>query len=77
VKMLTQGGPLIRVRPDDLRAAGIERVPRMAGGKDGHPVLEDGRVLDVANVVWCTGFAPGLAWIDLPSAACSSSRRRR
>ena len=66
VKMLTQGGPLIRVRPDDLRAAGIERVPRMAGVKDGHPVLEDGRVLDVANVVWCTGFAPGLSWIDLP-----------
>ena len=75
--MLTQGGPLIRVRPDDLRAAGIEPLPRMAGVKDGHPVLEDGRVLDVANVVWCTGFAPGLSWIDLPSAACSSSRRRR
>jgi putative flavoprotein involved in K+ transport len=29
-------------------------------------VLEDGRVLDVANVIWCTGFHPGFSWIDLP-----------
>ena len=33
---------------------------------DGVPVLDDGRVLDVANVVWCTGFEPGFSWIDLP-----------
>ncbi len=30
------------------------------------PVLADGQVLDVANVVWCTGFHPGFSWIDLP-----------
>jgi putative flavoprotein involved in K+ transport len=29
-------------------------------------LLEDGRVLEVANVVWCTGFHPGFSWIDLP-----------
>ena len=29
-------------------------------------MLADGRVLDVANVVWCTGFHPGFSWIDLP-----------
>ena len=29
-------------------------------------ILENGRVLDVANVVWCTGFDPGFSWIDLP-----------
>jgi putative flavoprotein involved in K+ transport len=23
-------------------------------------------VLDIANVVWCTGFHPGFSWIDLP-----------
>jgi putative flavoprotein involved in K+ transport len=23
-------------------------------------------VLDVANVIWCTGFEPGFDWIDLP-----------
>jgi putative flavoprotein involved in K+ transport len=65
-KMLTQGGPLIRVKPKDLSAAGVERLPRIAGTKDGLPVLEDGRVLRVANVIWCTGFDSGLSWIDLP-----------
>ena len=34
--------------------------------RDGLPLLEDGRVLDVANVIWCTGFGPGFSWIDLP-----------
>jgi putative flavoprotein involved in K+ transport len=38
----------------------------MRGVRDGLPVLEDGRVLDVANVIWCTGFGNGLSWIDLP-----------
>ena len=38
----------------------FERVPRVAGVADGLPVLEDGRVLDVANVVWCTGFSSGI-----------------
>jgi putative flavoprotein involved in K+ transport len=64
--LVAQGGPLIRVKPRDLAAAGVERVPRTAGVADGRPRLEDGRILDVANVVWCTGFHPGFSWIDLP-----------
>ena len=43
-KLTAHGDPLIRVRPKDLAAAGIERVPRVAGVEDGLPVLEDGRV---------------------------------
>jgi putative flavoprotein involved in K+ transport len=65
-KVLSQGGPLIRVKPKDLEAAGVKRVPRLAGVRDGLPVLEDGRVLDVTNVIWCTGFHPGFSWIHLP-----------
>lgn len=65
-KVVSKGGPLIRVKRQDMEAAGIERVPKMSGARDGRPVLEDGRVLDVANVVWCTGFHPGFSWIDLP-----------
>ena len=65
-KIVSQGGPLIRTRSGDLRAAGIERVPRVRGVRDGLPVLEDGRRIDVANVVWCTGYHPGFTWIDLP-----------
>jgi putative flavoprotein involved in K+ transport len=64
-KMLSHGMPLIRVKPSDLARARIERVPRVVGVSDGKPLLEDGRVLDVANVVWCTGFQPGFSWIDL------------
>jgi putative flavoprotein involved in K+ transport len=29
-------------------------------------VLQDGAVLDVANVIWCTGYRHDLSWIDLP-----------
>nr|MBA3432687.1 portal protein [Actinomycetota bacterium] len=68
-KLTAHGDPLIRVRPKDLAAAGIERVPRVAGVEDGLPVLEDGRVLDVANVIWCTGYRSDFGWIDLPVLA--------
>src|SRR6266542_2837283 len=54
-KVVAKGGPLIRVKPNDLAAAGVERVSRTVGLKNGLPVLEDGRVLEVANVIWCTG----------------------
>ena len=61
------GGPLIRVKRADLTGAGVELVAaRTTGVRDGRPVLEDGRVLEVANVVWCTGFRQDFSWIDLP-----------
>jgi putative flavoprotein involved in K+ transport len=65
-KALTIAAPLERVRPKELAAAGIERVPRTAGVRDGFPTLEDGRVMEVSNVIWCTGFQPDFGWIDLP-----------
>src|SRR6185503_17324302 len=65
-KVLHLGGPLIRVKSTDLAKLGVERTPRTAGVKDGQPVLADGRVLEVANVIWCTGFDPGFDWIHLP-----------
>ena len=34
--------------------------------QDGLPVLEDGRVMDVSTVIWCTGFRADFEWIDLP-----------
>jgi len=65
-KVFTQGTTLIRVKPKQLADAGVRRVPKTTGVLNGLPVLEDGRVLDVANVIWCTGFGNGLSWIDLP-----------
>jgi putative flavoprotein involved in K+ transport len=58
--------PLVRTRSKDILAAGVERVPPVTGAEGGRPVLEGGRVLDAANVVWCTGFRTDFGWIDLP-----------
>jgi putative flavoprotein involved in K+ transport len=61
------GAPLLRYRRSDLRRAGVERVlERTVGVQDGLPVLDGGRVLEVRNVVWCTGFRPDFGWIRLP-----------
>ena len=61
------GGPLLRVKRADLEAAGVERViERTVGVKDGKPILADGRVVDVANVIWCTGFRNDYGWIRFP-----------
>ena len=65
-RAIRTAAPLERVRSKDLARAGVERVPRTVGVRDGAPELEDGRVLDVANVIWCTGFRADYGWIDLP-----------
>jgi putative flavoprotein involved in K+ transport len=63
----SHGAPLLRYRRADLAAAGVERVlERVTGVQDGLPVLESGRVVEAANVIWCTGFRPDYSWIDLP-----------
>jgi putative flavoprotein involved in K+ transport len=64
-KMLTSGAPLVRSKREDLTAAGVERVGRVTAVRDGKPLLADGRVLDVANVIWCTGLDHGFSWIDI------------
>jgi putative flavoprotein involved in K+ transport len=60
-----RGIPLGRVRRKDFAPAGIKRVPRTTGVNNGYPLLEDGTVLTVSNVIWCTGFRPDYHWIDL------------
>jgi putative flavoprotein involved in K+ transport len=65
-KLLLGASPLVRVKPKDLIHAGIERVERVVGVRNGQPLLADDRTLDVANVIWCTGYEPGFSWIDLP-----------
>ena len=77
------GAPLLRYRRKELLAAGVERVlARTVGVQDGLPVLDDGRILDIRNVVWCTGFRPDFSWIafrsrwartDIPCSTAGSS----
>jgi putative flavoprotein involved in K+ transport len=61
-----RAAPLIRVKPWDLEAAGVERVPRIVGVTKGLPQLADERTISPANVIWCTGSVPGFSWIRLP-----------
>jgi putative flavoprotein involved in K+ transport len=66
-KVLGRGGPLIRTKRSHLDDAGVRFAGRTVGVQDGRPLLEDGRTLDVENIVWCTGFRPGFErWIELP-----------
>jgi putative flavoprotein involved in K+ transport len=58
--------PLIRTKTKHLTEAGADRVGRVVGLRNGLPLLDDDRVLDVPNVVWCTGFRDDFSWIDFP-----------
>jgi putative flavoprotein involved in K+ transport len=59
------GAPLLRVKLADLDAAGVHRTAsRTVGTRDGQPVLDDGTVLDVRNVLWCTGFREDWSWVE-------------
>ena len=71
------GDPLIRVKPKDLAAAGVR--PGAADRRSGRgaTTTNDGRRLDVANVVWCTGFHPGFSWIDLPVLGPAEPKHNR
>ena len=61
------GGPLLRIRLGDLDRAGVERFDdRTVGVRDGRPMLADGKVLDVTNVIWATGYRPDYGFIAAP-----------
>lgn len=49
-----------------LKKAGVKWVKRTNGTSEGYPQLEDGRILKVNNVIWCTGFVTDYSWISLP-----------
>lgn len=66
-KLAHHGAPLIRTKRADLDAAGVTRVGRVVDVRGGKPVTLDGRVLDVTNVIWCTGYRDDLTWVDLPA----------
>lgn len=52
-----------------VRQGRVRLVPRRVTGAGGTAVhLQDGTDLAVAAVLWCTGFLPDTAWIDVPGA---------
>lgn len=65
---LQQGTPLIRLDAGKVTKAGVTRTPKVRGVREGMPLLEDGRVLNVKGIVWATGYRPDFSWIKLPIA---------
>jgi putative flavoprotein involved in K+ transport len=57
--------PLLRVKAAHLDAAGVRRTDaRTTDVVAGKPALDDGTVLDVANIVWCTGYRQDFSFIQ-------------
>jgi len=63
----SRGQPLIRYSAADVVGVGVEAVGRVAGTAEGYPQLDDGRIISVASIVWCTGFRSDYSWLDLPA----------
>ena len=69
-----RGAPLIRISTKDLDRAGVLRVPRLTGTRDGQPAFDGGSPAGgtfdgggparVRTVIWATGYRPDLDWID-------------
>ena len=60
------GVNLVRRKLEDLDRAGVRRVGRIAGVRNGRPVTTEGEALSPRTVVWCTGFDHSIDWLDLP-----------
>jgi putative flavoprotein involved in K+ transport len=58
--------PLVRIRSKEIAAAGIQRVGRVVAARNGRPLTDDGRALDVTSVLWCAGFGLDFSWVHLP-----------
>lgn len=65
-KMHGHGMPLIRTRPGQLEAAGVRRVGKITGVRNGKAISEEGTDVAFRSVIWCTGYHSGFDWIDLP-----------
>ena len=57
---------LIGSSPRSARRAGVEMKPRAIGASGRTILFEDGTTLDLASVIWATGYRLDHSWIDLP-----------
>lgn len=73
-RMASGGAPRFWIRPQDFEQAGIQRVARTVDAKEGWPRLEDGTVLEVGTLVWCTGFTKEFGWIEPPADPSAHKR---
>ncbi|MBO6719722.1 MAG: NAD(P)-binding domain-containing protein [Rhizobiaceae bacterium] len=76
-KMHGHGMPLIRTKPAQLKRAGVRRVGKITGIRDGKAVADNGAEVSFSSVIWCTGYHPGFDWIDLPVLDAHGDPRHR
>jgi putative flavoprotein involved in K+ transport len=62
-RLLTRGSPLVWQTEAQLTRAGVRRVGRTIGTRDGSVLVAGAKVLSVANVIWCTGYRPDFGWL--------------
>lgn len=65
-RALSAGGPLVGLTMGEVVGAGVRRVGRVAEVVGGRPVPSGGPALDVAAIVWATGFRHDFGWIQRP-----------
>jgi putative flavoprotein involved in K+ transport len=70
------GDPLVGMHPREITDAGVRRVGRVTGVEAGLPVC-DGQRVNASVIVWCTGFAPDFAWLDMPVLDAAGEPRHR
>ena len=58
---------LIGSTPRELKRYGVELKPRATGASGRTVRFEDGSQLDVAAVIWATGYRSDYSWIKLPA----------
>lgn len=69
-RIRARGDAIVGRELDRLRRRGVVRVlPHRVVSADGARVgLSDGSTEEVASVLWCTGFVPDTAWLEVPGA---------
>lgn len=64
-KLAGSGDPVFSTELEKMKDTGVRRIGRIEAVSDGRPATGEGEILDVSNVLWCTGFRQDFSWIDL------------
>lgn len=65
-RVVSAGAPLIGLTMGQVVRAGVCRIGRIEEVIGGRPARSGGRALDVAAIVWATGFSHDFSWIHRP-----------
>jgi len=66
-RMRARGDLVVGTSRKALQKAGVDVRPRLVSASGGTASFADGSSIDVASVVWATGFRPDYSWIDAPA----------